>query len=1807
MKALTKHIYLTFLTLICLLSLLFGSVFSFAQTTSVQADAVALQTEFTNNGQFTVSKYNGVVPFECVDGATEGLPAGYSGSVLKIPNTSDLAYAVLDFSSSNIKASSVESIVVRIYSPGYTAKDEFRTNVGSDGKKQVQYGAGAYDMSTWCDITLNATSMSTMTDANGYLANIAVGTRIKGGASVYYIDSVTVNMKEEAKSVNVTFTGINLYWNNYFNSNLYCSILEFSGGIGIGGLDGDYSDVYAKATLNGQPIDTSNLSFVCRKWVDGKGDSIVMRWVNLPADGSILYIPAGATFKNGGADTNVYTIATDIYLQLNGEKWAKIDKPLELEKATFVGPWGTAGDFNGANQVLLQYSCTSAWDHTNKGDLASKITYKNSETGATYAATENNIAGWNGQKWIVLTGLNGYDIIEIAAGGTFGGNIEIPALTLYNVNGCWVTTAPHDATAYCTKLAAGWNNNVVSGLSNNIVSFDVNPLGTAVNASNLAATLSRTSLMVKYNGKTFFELYAGNKSYTISYAHGNNHFYFAIPEADLVEGATFEIEEGTPFMNHYLAAVKLVFKSGAWELHVEKNYTPDFVSIGAANHLENGKHYGVSLKYNTNGFTSENNQVMAASTSGITINGEAQAAALWGGDQLLFWLSGEKLVAGYNGYSHATLEIAKGAKVVNENGEEFTLGTATLYLVNGAWTTQKPVNYEIKEEEVVIPDLGTPNCLFNGIGIWNNENGLSTLLEFANFENLPTVEESVKATTGHYITLNGVRLSEVAGANVHTWGGTYWMHLQIPNPAEGSVLIIEEGTPFAGNYLPRIVLKFVNGLWREAFTVRIVIDDEVFNVYSQNDVPVVLDDAYFASLLADSSIPGKAVSFSTRGVTYPAGTIFKALTNTDITVQTIGFSTTEGASVRLKTPTGIRYETKIDKADYDALIARYGEANVETGTYILPISLMDTDFRTYFADSKNVDDVDYVKIVNAGFANQATCDTDGYYVYYGSLVNIRSHNYCTDFFGIGYIKITDGENEYTVYGGYDVDEYTRSIYYVSASAYNDYADGSSEKAILKSYMDSVVYIADEAVISNIVDIAGYTSPYSIQYDAQTGIYTVTGNAEIKCVMMGGKKVLNFRTSTLTINGVEYYITDYNLTSTENFSTLTFKLSDVIDPLALVDFALEIPSNSGVKILQITDTELMDAAQMRTDSSLSAAEQETYARKNIYANCFNYITQLVEQDRPDLIIVTGDAVNGLFDDNGTMWLRFIEFMDSFDIPWSYVFGTLEGESAMGATWQRAQLANAKNCLFKDSAGYTIGITDNDVIRRVVFLFDSGICAEQTSWMKGVASDIKAQYGDVPAFALYSNTYSGNFASDFAAANVDGVFMGNSPNDNSTTQVDGISYTYGTKTGVYGEYQENILGGTYISIGANGLEFVVSVEYLNITEMKNKKMIKLVATYDGSSIVDDAYLAPIWDTDRIYDETGVFVGETGSVTLMYTPSNPKEVVIRDITLGVTYTYGLDYTISGNKVTRVAGGNLPYVTYEEYYRETPVTVNGVEQGWKVDTVEDDYRYSGTRYMNYAEAYNGVSRYVTFTYDKTEAWTGTTITGDSNAQSFIDKLKTEKTANVLFYGDSITVGCNASGTQWGGNRNPFLPAWDNLVVNSLEELYGATITKYNVAVGGWTTAQGAENLNSQVSSAGASLAEIDLFVIAFGMNDPVTSEADYKASIKQMINAYYAVNPNGSVLLVSPMLPNTQSKMICGNQTLWENALNSVKNSTEYRGKNISLAKVYTIFSELVSISGKLPRDYLGNNVNHPTDFGVRIYAQVVLKTLCGEDFYF
>ena len=192
----------------------------------VNADAAALEAEFTNDGEFTLSKYNNVVPYQIVDGSGEGLPAGYEGAVLKITTTGGMAYVNVNFSASNILTKNVESIVVRMYSSGYTAVDEFRT-IASNGTTQRQYGAGSKDMSTWCDITLNADSIGDMTDASGCLAFLTIGVRVKSSATEYYIDSITVNTTEP-HAATATYTAMAAGWNNLSSNSASNNILNYN-------------------------------------------------------------------------------------------------------------------------------------------------------------------------------------------------------------------------------------------------------------------------------------------------------------------------------------------------------------------------------------------------------------------------------------------------------------------------------------------------------------------------------------------------------------------------------------------------------------------------------------------------------------------------------------------------------------------------------------------------------------------------------------------------------------------------------------------------------------------------------------------------------------------------------------------------------------------------------------------------------------------------------------------------------------------------------------------------------------------------------------------------------------------------------------------------------------------------------------------------------------------------------------------------------------------------------------------------------------------------------------------------------------------------------------------------------------------------------------------------------------------------------------------------------------------------------------------------------------------------------------------
>ena len=198
---------------------------------------------------------------------------------------------------------------------------------------------------------------------------------------------------------------------------------------------------------------------------------------------------------------------------------------------------------------------------------------------------------------------------------------------------------------------------------------------------------------------------------------------------------------------------------------------------------------------------------------------------------------------------------------------------------------------------------------------------------------------------------------------------------------------------------------------------------------------------------------------------------------------------------------------------------------------------------------------------------------------------------------------------------------------------------------------------------------------------------------------------------------------------------------------IVDFIVEVPEGREPVILQLTDTQIIDASQCRTENRLSSIGKDIWAAEKKDSCCYDYLREIIEETNPDLILITGDLVYGEFDDNGQNLIELIEFFEGYKIPWAPVFGNHDNESKMGVDWQCDQLEAAEYCLFLQrtltgNGNYTVGIKQGEKLTRVFFMLDSNGCGnaseeslsnkhtrtaagfgnDQIKWYKRTASDI-----------------------------------------------------------------------------------------------------------------------------------------------------------------------------------------------------------------------------------------------------------------------------------------------------------------------------------------------------------------------------------------------------------------------------------------------------------------------------------------------------
>lgn len=380
-------------------------------------------------------------------------------------------------------------------------------------------------------------------------------------------------------------------------------------------------------------------------------------------------------------------------------------------------------------------------------------------------------------------------------------------------------------------------------------------------------------------------------------------------------------------------------------------------------------------------------------------------------------------------------------------------------------------------------------------------------------------------------------------------------------------------------------------------------------------------------------------------------------------------------------------------------------------------------------------------------------------------------------------------------------------------------------------------------------------------------------------------------------------------------------------------------------------------------------------------------------------------------------------------------------------------------------------------------------------------------------------------------------------------------------------------------------------------------ELYTTYNAKS-----YLSNYWEGNTVYNESVFFEqnskGEVIDASLMYTPDTVFSV--RSADLKTEYVEWQDYIIEGKKIKLTNNSRIKSISYDAKYPSVPTSQEEQDKITNLSMMklaEDESRYIKNDHMREYQVY--------VTYSHSDTWSGAKPASQlSDLKNTKQKLENGETVNIVYYGDSITSGYNASGNSEKATYNreeietyydqaqhlrvaPYMPAWPTLVSSALQAKYpNASINHINRAQAGTISSWGVNNVDLVTGKSP------DLVVIAFGMNEPGNTTS-LDTNIKSIMNAVLAVNPKAEFVLASAFIPNLNAKHFVDNKlSVQEEQLYAIKG--EYAGKaGVAVANVNSVNKAMLDM-GKKCTDLIDDDFNHPNDFAVRIYAQTVLAAL-------
>ena len=341
----------------------------------------------------------------------------------------------------------------------------------------------------------------------------------------------------------------------------------------------------------------------------------------------------------------------------------------------------------------------------------------------------------------------------------------------------------------------------------------------------------------------------------------------------------------------------------------------------------------------------------------------------------------------------------------------------------------------------------------------------------------------------------------------------------------------------------------------------------------------------------------------------------------------------------------------------------------------------------------------------------------------------------------------------------------------------------------------------------------------------------------------------------------------------------------------------------------------------------------------------------------------------------------------------------------------------------------------------------------------------------------------------------------------------------------------------------------------------------------------YLRPLWEKEsrHVYGESGLFQGEK-PVRLLYKAE--KILRVYNPTLKVEYkafqhyihTPGSDllFPVPGSGICGI-GENAIFPDPARAVLYPALDANAIKGGPEGKLLIFDNASFFARHQIMVDycAVEGSS------------FIELPAVSEKSLPRFRAKLKKGVAVTVNLIGDSISEGFNA--TEFV-KVPPFAPPYLNIFVQKLRKATGTHIAALNSAVAG----TGSRNAGA-VSERWLDRFS-DLLIIAYGMNEfSSVPAADYIKELQSIMARKKALHPETEFILVSSMPRNP----------LWGGESASVSRCfaealRELESESCAIADVHTLWAQVYE--KKDFYDLTGNGVNHPNDYGHRLYAAVL-----------